>query len=142
MLSRIAWLLFMVCCLTAGAAQSPVAETGSKPKEGSAEVPKAELASTQHRIAIGAATISYKATAGTLIVRDSNDVPYASVGYVAYTQNDVADPSRRPITFSYNGGPGLSARDESSRPTRPRRRRHRTPRSITVAASSTGRIWS
>jgi carboxypeptidase C (cathepsin A) len=109
MLSRIAWLLFMVCCLTAGAAQSPVAETGSKPKEGSAEVPKAELASTQHRIAIGAATISYKATAGTLIVRDSNDVPYASVGYVAYTQNDVADPSRRPITFSYNGGPGSSS---------------------------------
>ena len=106
---RVVLLLFTVCCLVAGASQKPAAETEPKLKERSAEVPKAEQSATQHKITVGGATISYTATAGTLIVRDASDLPYASVGYVAYTQNDLADPSRRPVTFSYNGGPGSSS---------------------------------
>ena len=106
---RVVLLLFTVCCLVAGASQKPAAETEPKLKERSAEVPKAEQSATQHKIVIGGATISYTATAGTLIVRNAQDSPYASMGYIAYTKNDVADPSRRPITFSYNGGPGSSS---------------------------------
>jgi len=33
----------------------------------------------------------------------------ASVGYIAYTQVDVRDPGRRPLTFAFNGGPGSSS---------------------------------
>jgi carboxypeptidase C (cathepsin A) len=53
--------------------------------------------------------MSYVATAGTLIIRDSADAPIASVGYIAYTRADTKDPATRPITFAYNGGPGSSS---------------------------------
>lgn len=73
------------------------------------EPPKPILSTTQHTATIGGAALSYAAAAGTLIVRNEKDEPYASMGYVAYTKKDVADLSRRPITFAYNGGPGSSS---------------------------------
>jgi carboxypeptidase C (cathepsin A) len=33
----------------------------------------------------------------------------ATIFFVAYTRSDVDDPSARPITFSFNGGPGSSS---------------------------------
>jgi len=80
--------------------------TAKKIQTEAVSLPKPEQSVTQHKIVIGGVTISYTATAGTLIVRDAKDQPCASIGYFAYTKNDVADPSRRPITFAYNGGPG------------------------------------
>jgi carboxypeptidase C (cathepsin A) len=68
--------------------------------------PTAEQSVTQHNIVIGRVTVPYTATAGTLIVRNSKDIPYASMGYFAFIRNDVANPGQRPITFAYNGGPG------------------------------------
>lgn len=35
--------------------------------------------------------------------------PVAKIFYVAYTLDDVADPSKRPVTFLFNGGPGSSS---------------------------------
>lgn len=93
----------------AGASDAGLAEANGETKHESAETPRAEQSATQHEIVIGGATVSYTATAGTSIVRDRNDLPYASMGYVAYTRNGVADPSRRPVTFAYNGGPGSSS---------------------------------
>jgi carboxypeptidase C (cathepsin A) len=101
--------LFVVCSLAARPfGRSPV-QADSKTKGESAEVPKGEQSVTQHKITIGGKAVSYTATTGTLIVRNSLDLPYASMGYTAYTINDVTDPSRRPITFAYNGGPGSSS---------------------------------
>jgi carboxypeptidase C (cathepsin A) len=70
--------------------------------------PKAESSVTQHRIVLGGKTLDYTATAGTLIVRDDDDKPIASIGYVAYTRAG-ARPGARPITFAFNGGPGSSS---------------------------------
>jgi carboxypeptidase C (cathepsin A) len=41
-------------------------------------------------------------------VRDDQDKPIASIGYVAYTRRD-AKTGARPITFAFNGGPGSSS---------------------------------
>ena len=60
---------------------------------------------TRHHLAIGAESISYTATAGTLTIKNDKGDPEVSVFYVAYTQEGV-DRSRRPVTFLYNGGPG------------------------------------
>jgi len=35
--------------------------------------------------------------------------PKASIFYVAYTKDDVSDASQRPLTFSFNGGPGSAS---------------------------------
>jgi len=71
--------------------------------------PKAESSVTQHHFSGGGKSFDYTATAGTLIVRDDNDKPIASMGYVAYTRKDVKDLGTRPLMFAFNGGPGSSS---------------------------------
>src|SRR6185295_13508101 len=58
---------------------------------------------TSHSLQLGGRTIAYKATAGKLLIRDDKGKPDASVFYVAYTADGEKDPSRRPVTFLYNG---------------------------------------
>ena len=64
---------------------------------------------TSHSLQLGGRTIAYKATAGKLLIRDDKGKPDASVFYVAYTADGEKDPSRRPVTFLYNGGPGSAS---------------------------------
>jgi len=71
-------------------------------------LPKADSSVTQHRLTVRGKGLDYTATAGTLIVRDDEDKPIASMGYVAYTLRNVKGGAR-PITFAFNGGPGSSS---------------------------------
>ncbi len=64
---------------------------------------------TKHTVMIGGQEIAYTAKAGTLILKDDDGNSKASIFYVAYTKDDVEDVSQRPITFSFNGGPGSSS---------------------------------
>ncbi|MGC9522123.1 MAG: S10 family peptidase [Anaerolineae bacterium] len=68
-----------------------------------------ELSITQHTVTIDGQEIAYTARAGTLVLKDDEENPKASVFYVAYTKDDVDDVAERPITFSFNGGPGSSS---------------------------------
>jgi carboxypeptidase C (cathepsin A) len=72
-------------------------------------LPTAQASVTQHRLSLGGKSIEYTATAGTLIVRDDEDRPIASIGYIAYTRRDGKSGAVRPITFAFNGGPGSSS---------------------------------
>ena len=71
-----------------------------------AEAPAEKAVVTSHSLQFAGHAVAYKATAGTLLIRDDKDKPDASVFYVAYTVD--GDPARRPLTFLYNGGPGSS----------------------------------
>ncbi|MDD5544098.1 MAG: peptidase S10 [Acidobacteriia bacterium] len=72
-------------------------------------IPKEESSVTEHSIRIGGQTIPYKATAGTINIKNEQDETTASIFYIAYTRSDVKDLSRRPLSFLYNGGPGSSS---------------------------------
>jgi len=63
---------------------------------------------TSHSAQVGGRSIAYKATAGTLTIRDDKGKPDASVFYVAYTV-DGEGGAKRSVTFLYNGGPGSSS---------------------------------
>jgi carboxypeptidase C (cathepsin A) len=63
---------------------------------------------THHQIAVAGKTLKYTATAGRLPIRDMEGKIQAEMFFVAYTL-DGADPAKRPITFSYNGGPGSAS---------------------------------
>ncbi len=52
--------------------------------------------------------INYQAVAGTIVLKNASDTPTASIFYAAYFKEGEKDPSQRPITFLYNGGPGSS----------------------------------
>ena len=76
----------------------------------------ASLASPQEGAAVVSAHMTlagknfdYKATTGHLIATDPvTGQPTVSFFYVAYTAGTL-DPSKRPVTFFYNGGPGSSS---------------------------------
>lgn len=67
--------------------------------------PEEKEVTTSHSITAHGRAMRYKATAGTLTIRDDAGMPTASLFYVAYTL-DGQPVGRRPVTYLYNGGPG------------------------------------
>jgi carboxypeptidase C (cathepsin A) len=97
-----------------GRGGAPAAQESNAPGAANADhfpaPPAVETTSkTQHEITIGGRKIPYTATAGTLVLKKDDGKPWASIFYVAYTRDDVQDPNARPITFSFNGGPGAAS---------------------------------
>ncbi len=90
--------------------KAPDASAGTDADAGKAKIKIEEKTSvTQHNVVIDNVNIAYTATAGTLVLKNDEDEPRASIFYVAYTKKGVEDTSVRPITFSFNGGPGSSS---------------------------------
>lgn len=67
------------------------------------------LSVTEHEITLGGKVIKYRATAGYLVLKTEKGKARANMFFVAYTKLDEKDPAKRPITFSFNGGPGSSS---------------------------------
>jgi carboxypeptidase C (cathepsin A) len=64
---------------------------------------------TQHRITVNGRVIPYTATTGFMDLAKEDGTVTAKVFYIAYTRDDTRDRSTRPVTFSFNGGPGSSS---------------------------------
>lgn len=68
---------------------------------------------THHSITINGQTLNYTATAGTMILREEDSKkghdPKAELFFVAYTVENKKGMAPRPLTFSFNGGPGSSS---------------------------------
>jgi len=89
-----------------------------KPEE-KKEVKAADnLVVSKHSIKIGGKTIKYTVTAGTMVLKEETadrekeaegEKPRAQVFFVAYTKDGAGDSAKRPLTFSFNGGPGSSS---------------------------------
>ena len=64
---------------------------------------------TNHDVQIGGQPVAYTAHAGTMVLREEDGTPKAEVFYIAYMKKGEKDPAKRPLTFSFNGGPGSSS---------------------------------
>ncbi|MEW5870555.1 MAG: peptidase S10 [Chloroflexota bacterium] len=83
--------------------------------------PKDNLVETRHTITINGKEIPYNVTCGTIVLKEESEKkgekegefegekPKATIFFIAYTRQGVADKSKRPLTFSFNGGPGSSS---------------------------------
>jgi carboxypeptidase C (cathepsin A) len=79
--------------------------------------PADEIAITRHRVKIAGKEIAYTVTCGTMVMREEaekegkseGEKARATVFFIAYTLDDAPDRAKRPITFSFNGGPGSSS---------------------------------
>src|SRR3990172_12097025 len=89
-------------------AQPPPAEA-AKPATPPTPAPEPAASKTQHQVQIDGQVVRYSATAGWMILKNDEGKPVARFGYTAYTRDGVADVSRRPVTFAFNGGPGSSS---------------------------------
>ncbi len=92
-------------------AQAPpdakAADAAAKPAD--SKEPKEESSTTDHTAHIGGQTIAYKATIGSILLKNPQGDPTALMYYTAYIKNDVKDQGTRPISFIYNGGPGSAS---------------------------------
>lgn len=78
---------------------------------------KDNLVETKHRITLNGETFAYTVTTGTLVLKEESEKdgasegekPKASFFFIAYTRDDMSDPRTRPLTFSFNGGPGSAS---------------------------------
>ncbi|MBN2386617.1 MAG: hypothetical protein JXB85_06315 [Anaerolineales bacterium] len=80
--------------------------------------PKDNLVETRHSMVIGDKELNYTVTTGTIVMKEESpdrekeaegEKPKAAFFFVAYTLDGIADRTRRPLTFSFNGGPGSSS---------------------------------
>jgi carboxypeptidase C (cathepsin A) len=74
-----------------------------------------------HQTSVGGATVRYTSTTGRIVLHQEKRAPgepgatwdgakaRAEVFFVAYTRDGAGDPAARPVTFSFNGGPGSSS---------------------------------
>jgi carboxypeptidase C (cathepsin A) len=86
-----------------------------------ANLPEDELVVTKHTITIDGQEIPYTVTCGTIVIKEEavkegeeqgesqGEKSKASIFFVAYTRDDAQDTASRPVTFSFNGGPGSSS---------------------------------
>ncbi|MGD9681801.1 MAG: S10 family peptidase [Candidatus Obscuribacterales bacterium] len=85
---------------------------------------------TEHTVRIDGREVKYKATAGYMLLKDFADKKKkskksdsdksedrdskerktrAKIFFIAYTREDAGDSETRPVTFSFNGGPGSAS---------------------------------
>ncbi len=105
----------------------------AKSKDKNKEDDEPKLSITEHSTTIGGKLVKYKATAGFMLLKDyanksaehgtdkeKNDKdkdkdkkkdakPLAKVFFIAYTREDAGNSAKRPVTFSFNGGPGSAS---------------------------------
>ncbi len=92
-----------------------------KVEEVTPPLPKDELVETRHSIVMDGRELNYTVTCGTIVLKEETekkgkkegesegDKPRASIFFTAYTLDGVEDKHKRPLTFSFNGGPGSSS---------------------------------
>ena len=75
------------------------------------------LVVTRHSTRIGEVDLKYSVTAGTIVLREEAEKDGVSEGekakaelfFIAYTRDEPRRHPERPLTFSFNGGPGSSS---------------------------------
>jgi carboxypeptidase C (cathepsin A) len=122
-LRRFVGVVVVVCLGCMGAIsqrrQSPPPEpepakaaTGEQPKAATGEAHKEPAEApvvTHHEIHVGGKTLRYTATAGMMPIRNTDGEIEANMFFMAYTLDGQGSPERRPLTFSFNGGPGSAS---------------------------------
>jgi len=89
---------------------------GSKAEDRKPE-PVDQITVTRHRGRIGGKQLAYTVTCGTMVIKEEAEKEGLSEGsraratvfFIAYTLDEVKNKAKRPLTFSFNGGPGSSS---------------------------------
>lgn len=82
---------------------------GDKKGDNEAEPWDADCSTTNHTVTIDGKELAYTATAGRMPMPDYEGEHRADIFFIAYTRDDAGEASQRPVTFTFNGGPGSSS---------------------------------
>jgi carboxypeptidase C (cathepsin A) len=94
---------------TTGAPTGTQTGQARPPQERPSPVPEEIPVVTHHEITVGGKTLKYTATVGMMPIKNREGETEARIFFMAYTLDDAGNRSRRPLTFSFNGGPGSAS---------------------------------
>jgi carboxypeptidase C (cathepsin A) len=110
--------------MTSDTGSSAPAMATPPPAPAAPKEPPERIATTEHRLVVGKKTLDYTATCGTVLLREydnrsgdpakpegkrNGDKARAQFFFTAYTLKGIKKAEGRPVTFSFNGGPGSSS---------------------------------
>ncbi len=101
--------LLLLAALVASAAPAAAAD---KPEAGKAPAKKDSTEApivTHHQIAVAGKPLHYTVTTGKLPLKNETGETEAEIFFMAYTLDGASDPAKRPLMFSFNGGPGSAS---------------------------------
>lgn len=99
--------LFLLSLTTPACAWDDSKKDDEKKKQSFPELPGGSV--TKHEVTIAGKKIEYEAKAGTITIADEDGTERGHMFYIAYTRTDVEELAERPVTFTFNGGPGSSS---------------------------------
>ena len=79
------------------------------PQERPSPSPEEPPVITKHEVRAGGKTLRYTATVGMMPIKNRDGEPEARIFFMAYTLDEGGNRGRRPLTFSFNGGPGSAS---------------------------------
>src|SRR5436853_6162539 len=92
----------------AAPAGSPSAQQRA-PQERPSPSPEEPPVITKHEVHVGGRTLRYTATVGMMPIKNRDGETEARIFFMAYTLDEGGNRGRRPLTFSFNGGPGSAS---------------------------------
>lgn len=108
MMLRLALTLCLAILFSLPLSQSGAQENGARKEpdkeEKVDEEPQSFVKSFSGRF--NDARLNYTVTAGETFLKDDEGDPSTSIFTFAYTKDGLDDPTTRPVTFVFNGGPG------------------------------------
>src|ERR1019366_8427952 len=109
-MKNIAALLLLAVAMSLRAADTN-APAAAPDKSLLGQIPDASHAPVRvtNTVTIAGERVTYVAETGMLPLLKPDGTSRASVFYVAYTRTDGATDEKRPVTFSFNGGPGSAS---------------------------------
>jgi carboxypeptidase C (cathepsin A) len=78
-------------------------------KDKKAEPPEEKPVVTTHELKIGTRVLKYTVTAGLIPLKNEAGDTEANIFFAAYVADRPGGPDKRPLMFSFNGGPGSSS---------------------------------
>ena len=106
----------LLVAAAAADAPKPSAKAGSASKAETSAAAKPESSPpdtipvvTHHEMVVDGKTLRYTVTTGTLPLRNDAGETEAKIFFMAYRAEGRGGPEARPLTFSFNGGPGSSS---------------------------------
>ena len=82
-------------------------------KEAELPAPEDNIVTSKHTLRIKGKEIRYTVNVGTVVLKEEVDKkghqPKAEMFFIAFTRDGQKNAARRPLTFSFNGGPGSSS---------------------------------
>jgi carboxypeptidase C (cathepsin A) len=98
-------IIYFMLCLVSG---TIFAQKTSLPAVADVDPQGVQVVKTNHSIQIGGKTISYSAITGYMHMKADTGKVLAKI-FFTYYQKEGEDVAKRPVTFTFNGGPGSAS---------------------------------